>query len=692
MANPVIYIKDADTSTVKIANDLFVKTGIIQPQKETEEVDINNLDVMNNPGIGMSNAVVQGVSKYMEATIQGFISAGMTYLLQTMGINEETMNIAKQVLNIADNSITLVSSIIKSTPSDVYMIPSGNSVPAVICASLRDMYDALILGFKEQVVDEWNNMVTNLPDIEQVQYDLIMSLIAQAELLIDAQCVKYTGYTLMQLIYMVKHYIALYKQYRQVKKQEKEDNIENTKSKTSVQFDSKAVKEQLMKELEDSSDLIYNAFIIVQIKDTITQIQEIVKLFSDADISILTENIDSFEDTMDLLVEMGLGNDETSNIITLSDALTSSINSFYKDTQQLLGAMGAQALQSGYNIANSAVNSISINTYNLYKFKADPENMCIVMTIYKDPTTKSFNNQLYKTLSKKDENNNQIISNADIIRFFDVITAGYQNDLTEQEIIINNKKYIIKYDIKQTESDIQLQENDEIDIDNSIELGVVTESYTLNPYEKKKRPTLQLAHELFAILKQFLPILKIIVKLISNYKINKEKVKNHAQGNLYAMARIISNIKGLNNKININNVNFYTIRTLKFYEYITTQNIYNQNNSPTVQISNQQTVEIRQWLIENNEEYETLNEKLPTLLYIDYDAINQQKNNIQNQINNIGEYIDDPDIFVKYPDTKYHDGDILGLDTVEYIGDEVYYSDSSLPVYGSQILRAINKN
>ena len=158
------------------------------------------------------------------------------------------------------------------------------------------------------------------------------------------------------------------------------------------------------------------------------------------------------------------------------------------------------------------------------------------------------------------------------------------------------------------------------------------------------------------------------------------------------MARIIANIKGLNNKINVNNVNFYTIRTLKFYEYITTQNIYNQNNSPTVQISNQQTVEIRQWLIENNEEYETLNEKLPTLLYIDYDAINQQKNNIQNQINNIGEYIDDPDIFVKYPDTKYHDGDILGLDTVEYIGDEVYYSDSSLPVYGSQILRAINKN
>jgi len=46
-------------------------------------------------------------------------------------------------------------------------------------------------------------------------------------------------------------------------------------------------------------------------------------------------------------------------------------------------------------------------------------------------------------------------------------------------------------------------------------------------------------------------------------------------------------------------------------------------------------------------------------------------------------YFDDASLFVQYPDSKYPDGTLLGLDKVEDADPEIYYSDSSLPLYGS---------
>ena len=101
------------------------------------------------------------------------------------------------------------------------------------------------------------------------------------------------------------------------------------------------------------------------------------------------------------------------------------------------------------------------------------------------------------------------------------------------------------------------------------ELGIVEEESTGDPTKATKRPTFQLVHELFSILKEIFPQLKVILKLIRNYKINKAKVEVNASGNLLGMIRVIAAINKLFKKAHKSKTNFYTVRSLKLYDYIT---------------------------------------------------------------------------------------------------------------------------
>lgn len=702
----VVFTVQTDSSVnppMMLGNSPVVPSGQIELKQEDEEVDLDNLDINQAPGNAMSAAMVEGVARYMEVTLQTFISAGVTNIMNAMGINETTMSLAKQMVNIVDNGMTLASSIITAVPTNIYMVPHGTSLTTAVCTSFRDMFDAMWTSTQEAYYTEWNNAITNLPSLEEVQHDIILMAIDAAMQLIDDYVYKYTGYHILELYYLVRHYIALYKQYREMKRQ-MASNGYNVEAGVNVNYDTKAVKQQLLNELNDCSDMIYNCFIIVQIKDAIDSIKEITAQLHDADLTTLTENINSFSDVMDLLIEMGL-DDDSSQILSLSETIQSSINQFQSNAMQFLGRMGAQALQSGINITNAASDALSINStlnvYQMYNFEADTENHALIMYVYDDPTTKTFKNALNITLSEKDEDGKQYMSNGNILTFLNTIIEAYNDDQKETEIDIDLTTYIIKFDIKEKEqfnkvsfsnnSSIIDDPNKNVNAEPSYSLGIVTEEYAEDPLAKRKRPTISLVHELFVIMKQFFPPLQILVVLISNYKINKEKVKNHAQGNLWGLARIIANLNKLDKKCNTNNVNFYTVRTLKMYDFICT-GIAVPGAAADIQIDVPQTMKVYNWLKVNNLNYTSIKNNLPTTLYIDHEAINEQKKLLQDMKDNANNYFDNGDLFVDYPDTKYKDGDTMGLDKVEYIGDVVYYSDSSLPMYGSQIQIAYGKD
>ena len=72
---------------------------------------------------------------------------------------------------------------------------------------------------------------------------------------------------------------------------------------------------------------------ILEIKDTIENIIEMVNKFNDVSLESLAEEMNTFQDFMDLLEEFGIN--EKSNIITLKDAIENGINVFKNNMDNL---------------------------------------------------------------------------------------------------------------------------------------------------------------------------------------------------------------------------------------------------------------------------------------------------------------------------------------------------------------------
>lgn len=156
-----------------------------------------------------------------------------------------------------------------------------------------------------------------------------------------------------------------------------------------------------MDELSRASDLIYNSFIIIQIKDSIDEIKMLISQFNNVDLDVLTDGIDSFEDFMDMLVEMGLDSDGA--VISLEKAIQDGINQFSGNLTSLQNQIEAQAISSGLHIAADVVSNTTVSTEikaeHLYDFTNDLNTFTMTLNIYADPTTKKAKKQLTKVLS-----------------------------------------------------------------------------------------------------------------------------------------------------------------------------------------------------------------------------------------------------------------------------------------------------
>jgi hypothetical protein len=144
-------------------------------------------------------------------------------------------------------------------------------------------------------------------------------------------------------------------------------------------------------------------------------------------------------------------------------------------------------------------------------------------------------------------------------------------------------------------------------------------------------------------MQKFFPILKVFATLVSNYKINKAKVQNNSKGNIFAMRRVLAKINNLINYLNTDQKNFYTVRTLKTFDYID-RNIrfidyYDINpieegddnrqlkekdiTSCTFDINVEETKKLYDYLSENNLDNKALKLENETTLYIDVDALKE---------------------------------------------------------------------
>ena len=690
--------------------------------EEAEKVDLDNLDINQAPGMEISGAITDAVTQYLEVTIQSLIAGGTSNLMNNLGINQETLGMAQSILNLMDSTLFNITGIIKMFPKNIQMVPSAKIAIGSICTSLKDMYIAIYNDLENEYYETINDAITNLPSIQEVLKDAQELLMNTIWVMINEQCIKYTGYTLPELYYMCSDYIHKYKawkearkeQKRRKKEQEKETGIQHSyggtvSSKINVDVDPDIIKQSLMDELSRASDLIYNSFIIIQIKDTIDEIKMLISQFNNVDLDVLTDGIDSFEDFMDILVEMGLDSDGA--VISLEKAIQDGINQFSGNLTSLQNQIEAQAISSGLHIAADVVSNTTVSTEikaeHLYDFTNDLNTFTMTLNIYADPTTKKAKKQLTKVLSNAHQKDGtKIFDSSSVLSIINAIDEGYvmrkdqtielleftfkihfeldgfNKTLNEQINAIDEANRIAQETAKKKEAEEAISK---------FELGIVEEEYTGDPTKATKRPTFQLVHELFSILKEIFPQLKVILKLIRNYKINKAKVEANASGNILGMIKVIAAINKLFKKAHKSKTNFYTVRSLKLYDYIT-NSITSIGTNVEINIGIPDTRKLYLYLKNAKSNYEIIKQGLPTILYIDQDAITEQRNAMKKDLDKAGNYFDDASLFVQYPDPKYQDGTLLGLDKVEDADTEIYYSDSSLPLYGSQILRCYGKD
>ena len=693
--------------------------------EEAEKVDLDNLDINQAPGMEISGAITDAVTQYLEVTIQSLIAGGASNLMNNLGINQETLGMAQSILNLMDSTLFNITGIIKMFPKNIQMLPSAKIAIGSICTSLKDMYIAIYNDLENEYYETINDAITNLPSIQEVLKDAQELLMNTIWVMINEQCIKYTGYTLPELYYMCSDYIHKYKAWKEARKeqkrrkkeqeeQEKETGIQHSSggtvsSKINVDVDPDIIKQSLMDELSRASDLIYNSFIIIQIKDSIDEIKMLISQFNNVDLDVLTDGIDSFEDFMDMLVEMGLDSDGA--VISLEKAIQDGINQFSGNLTSLQNQIKEQAISSGLNIASDIISNTKISTEikaeHLYDFTNDLNTFTMTLNIYADPTTKKAKKQLTKVLSNAHQKDGtKIFDASSVLSIINAIDEGYvmrkdqtielleftfkihfeldgfNKTLNEQINAIDEANRIAQETAKKKEAEEAISK---------FELGIVEEEYTGDPTKATKRPTFQLVHELFSILKEIFPQLKVILKLIRNYKINKAKVEANASGNLLGMIRVIAAINKLFKKAHKSKTNFYTVRSLKLYDYIT-NSITSIGTNVEINIGIPDTRKLYLYLKNAKSNYEIIKQDLPTILYIDQDAITEQRNAMKKDLDKAGNYFDDASLFVQYPDSKYQDGTLLGLDKVEDADTEIYYSDSSLPLYGSQILRCYGKD
>ena len=693
--------------------------------EEAEKVDLDNLDINQAPGMEISGAITDAVTQYLEVTIQSLIAGGASNLMNNLGINQETLGMAQSILNLMDSTLFNITGIIKMFPKNIQMLPSAKIAIGSICTSLKDMYIAIYNDLENEYYETINDAITNLPSIQEVLKDAQELLMNTIWVMINEQCIKYTGYTLPELYYMCSDYIHKYKAWKEARKeqkrrkkeqeeQEKETGIQHSSdgtvsSKINVDVDPDIIKQSLMDELSRASDLIYNSFIIIQIKDSIDEIKMLISQFNNVDLDVLTDGIDSFEDFMDMLVEMGLDSDGA--VISLEKAIQDGINQFSGNLTSLQNQIEAQAISSGLHIAADVVSNTTVSTEikaeHLYDFTNDLNTFTMTLNIYADPTTKKAKKQLTKVLSNAHQKDGtKIFDSSSVLSIINAIDEGYvmrkdqtielleftfkihfeldgfNKTLNEQINAIDEANRIAQETAKKKEAEEAISK---------FELGIVEEEYTGDPTKATKRPTFQLVHELFSILKEIFPQLKVILKLIRNYKINKAKVEANASGNLLGMIKVIAAINKLFKKAHKSKTNFYTVRSLKLYDYIT-NSITSIGTNVEINIDIPDTRKLYLYLKNAKSNYEIIKQDLPTILYIDQDAITEQRNAMKKDLDKVGNYFDDASLFVQYPDSKYQDGTLLGLDKVEDADTEIYYSDSSLPLYGSQILRCYGKD
>ena len=103
-------------------------------------------------------------------------------------------------------------------------------------------------------------------------------------------------------------------------------------------------------------DAIYNGFIVLQVLDAVNSVRELIKTVTDSDLDSLAEDFNSLEDLVNLLDELGLGDDSTAIDLSLIPSLN--INAIVAQMNSIVENF--DAMQAATGVAKSVAGSLDV--------------------------------------------------------------------------------------------------------------------------------------------------------------------------------------------------------------------------------------------------------------------------------------------------------------------------------------------
>ena len=636
---------------------------------------------------------LDAVSGMLEQSLQAILEMGRSDLFDSMGINKENLQLAQDILKLAGGTVSKLQSIVSVVPTGLSVTPSTKECMTALCKSYKDLlveqYKSLKLIYDETV----NASITCMGSVIDVAKDAVKTVIAILEDTICDQVYKWTGYHLIEIIYMCQKGIAMYRQYKELKNKINTSSA-GYESSVNLKINPEDLKLQLLDWLKFQNDTLYNAFIMLMMQDVIQDLKDDIEKLTNMNIKLIANDINTLDDLVNFVESLGIKEDTPG--LALTEIMERGLNGI-ASTVSALNTIKDNATSLASPETLTAAGSMIIGTTSVQvnyqkTFEITPtdagDHIDVQVYIYKDPTK----GKILKNIRRKFENikydGKKVFENSQIGKIIDNIVSCCKNN-GEAEFAITGKingmpkpyQFFITYVNKEDEKDNaeenntvkEKEANPELDT-NNISIPVVTEELWNNP--EKKKATFEIIKILYNTLKPMCPMLKELAKLIQNYKINKAKVQGNAHINLAEGLKKVLDVLGLTNRLSIADKNMFTVRTYKMYIYCLTVLKAQPDNQNLAELDAENTNTFHDYLLSIRHKNMSLVEKdRATVLYFDKENIDLEKQAIDEQLSY----------------KPQMDGNMANMDNIRVVDDMLFFTDNGKSTLTSQIMCAIQR-
>ena len=624
-------------------------------------------------------------------------------MYEALGLNEESLNTVSTIVNMGLHATDIAGSFVLKAMSiinsfDLHNFPMSAAASALqIVKSFTDVYIQMLLDMYGVYAEMIIQFIVDPGSALELVFQQLYEILNKIENLIYEQIEKYLGMSITEIKYYVQQGINLYKAYKDAKKKirdykeeqkrkkeernaqkEQDVGINDKGSSYSVDVDidindPKEIWKQLKAYMEQLGDGLYNGFIVLQVMDMVKQIKTVIRQSTDISLESLASDINDLEDFIDLLDEIGLGDDSTAVDLSMIPAL--GINSVMASLESLkeLSAMGVAADVMRIGASNVAVSGSGVSKKTDYEIKTDAESKTITVTYYTDPTKSSVSKRVYKAFSgaKNAEGVNLFtLSECKIIQ--DNIDKLWNESgktgsgSSEFECGQYNIVLVLNIQNDKDESQAEKSADEEQDLrpeDIDVSMFEVLEQANTETYRnkedvmrEKKRNTIKLLHTLYSIIKTVVPPLKILIVLIANYKENKAYVRSNQEEALGIIVADALKRLGFDKELDSKGdyigpdgkpakKSVFPIRSLAFKEFIDSLEIPFGDDVLSMRPCMESEIKkINIWLTKNDKDAPLIEFGSTTYLFIDLDALAEERECIRKRAAMIADVASQEDV------------------------------------------------